>query len=97
MSCFFITNGPVPEGRGWKQGAQKGAWIYDSSFWRVSNTIVCTLQPYQPVHVFQVIHSAMKTHIPTLLEMPQAFNFSSGLISLFHKSVFTCNIISFPR
>lgn len=82
-SCFVITNGYVPEGRHWRQGAQKGAWIYDSSVWRVGNTIVCKLQPYQPVHVFQVTNSAMKTHTPMLMKMPQAFSFSFGLIFLF--------------
>lgn len=81
-SCFVMANGCVPEGRDQRQGAQKGAWIYASSAWKAGYTVVCKLQPYQPVHIFQVTHSATKTLLPRLLKTPQAFTFSSGLVFL---------------
>lgn len=45
MSWFVIRNGNVPEGRDQGHRAQKGAWIYDPSVWRVGNSAVCKLQP----------------------------------------------------
>lgn len=57
---------------------------WDLWFLSLESAEVCRLQPYQPVHIFWAQYSAVKTHTPMLLKIPQEVKYFFEITQVFY-------------